>query len=135
MSRIYKFRAWDKDNKLMETENYCHWLWITLDGTVRESTGYKRGMVLSNCAKNKNWVIMQFTGFKDKNGKEIYEGDIFEKNGLIQHVHWNRLNASFYLQPRHLTKNFDDKIGRYGFDEIELFKIIGNIYENPELIK
>ena len=122
--RDIKFRAWsNKWDRMIYPEDSFY------DINVHTNTAWK------DSCDDECIELMQFTGFKDKNGKEIYEGDIFEKNGLIQHVHWNRLNASFYLQPRHLTKNFDDKIGRYGFDEIELFKIIGNIYENPELIK
>jgi len=122
--RDIKFRAWsNKWDKMIYPDDSFY------DINVHTNTAWK------DSCDDECIELMQFTGFKDKNGKEIYEGDIFEKNGLIQHVHWNRLNASFYLQPRHLTKNFDDKIGRYGFDEIELFKIIGNIYENPELIK
>ena len=129
--REIKFRAWDKEKKGWIEPHYVD---ISCAGIISEVTVH-RGYEINRERNVANLILMQFIGLKDKNGKEIYEGGIFEKNGLIQHVHWNRLNASFYLQPRHLTKNFDDKIGRYGFDEIELFKIIGNIYENPELIK
>jgi len=132
--RELKFRAWDERLKKMLYGDNGDFDGIDEDGIIileHEDDGDR----ITERWITKDMELMQFTGFKDKNGKEIYEGDIFEKNGLIQHVHWNRLNASFYLQPRHLTKNFDDKIGRYGFDEIELFKIIGNIYENKELMK
>lgn len=64
-------------------------------------------------------TIGQFTGLLDKNGKEIYEGDVLSKNGNYQmKVEWNDYGCCL-------------NIVEYG---IHLFKIIGNIYDNPELI-
>lgn len=96
-----------------------------------------------------NFILMQFTGLKDKNGKEIYEGDIvksqwqhdsvtcydYEVVGVIK---WNKEEARFILQ-------FDNNVGTttfeyplISFDREELlddeFEVIGNIYENHELL-
>lgn len=72
--------------------------------------------------------IMQYTGLKDKNGKEIYEGDILTYNGItsngnkiIREVNYNAENARFQSGMYLLTQS------------IELSEIIGNIYENPDL--
>lgn len=68
--------------------------------------------------------IQQFTGLHDKNGKEIYEGDIMEGN---QEVFFK--DGSFYLRNKNLSCN--DLVGIFGYR----YQIIGNIYENPELLE
>jgi len=81
-------------------------------------------------------ILMQYTGLKDKNGKEIYEGDVVEwvwENGNIYRevVKWKEI-------PTEETSCFGfefsgDLISKYGGrDTVE---IIGNIYENPELLE
>ena len=82
---------------------------------------------------------MQFTGLKDKNGKEIYEGDIFnciyDFDGCTEHkvgVVYIEAAAAFRLKnfgechQQGVTKNIFD---------MERKEVIGNIYENPELLK
>lgn len=87
-------------------------------------------------------IVMQFTGLKDKTGKEIYEGDILkewledlvlEENGFwwygivsFKNGQWKVLQADFkYL-------NFDDMSKLY--EDFENLEVVGNIYENPELL-
>ena len=109
-NRIIKFRAWDKDH--ME-RNVCA------------------------CYKNldkKEITLMQYTGLKDKNGKEIYEEDIVkDKDGLLFVVGWGEDTAQFSTYP--LDKDNDDHRERFNGEQSDDFEIIGNIYKNKDLIK
>lgn len=78
---------------------------------------------------NDNIHVMQFTGLKDKNGKEIYEGDIAkESGGDIRKIEYKR--GGFFNQ----SIKHDWNYPLFMCPEIT-FEIIGNIYENPELLK
>ncbi len=79
------------------------------------------------------YEFMQFTGLLDRNGKEIYEGDICSLSSRIDIrvvVCWNAETAAFAAR-----KIIDDgEISDHLFGA-EMGEVIGNIYENPELIK
>lgn len=78
------------------------------------------------------WEISQCTGLKDKNGKEIWRGDIVRldyphrKQDTIQEVKWN----GYYYDP--FFRNDYDGYLSVDSNEVE---VIGNIYENPDLLK
>jgi uncharacterized phage protein (TIGR01671 family) len=94
-----------------------------------------------------DWIIEQFTGLTDKNGKEIYEGDIVDIHQTVNgcnlfEIVWDktRWNA------RYVVKMNTPRLYEYDFEqlmEIELkyppyekeIEVIGNIHENPELLK
>lgn len=71
-------------------------------------------------------VWLQFTGLLDKNGKEIYEGDI-----LAYSIHEEA--TPMYIEV--VIPDFFIDLGDFNITDNEEAKIVGNIYENPELIK
>ena len=116
--RKFKFKAWSKDEKRMLINVSL------LDGfpCIRENG---KLVCYGNCE------IMQCTGLKDKSGREIYEGDIIVDNSGEKYVcEWGEPEAGFYLYQLSSARTF------YfcNFEENEL-KIVGNIHENPELLK
>ena len=73
--------------------------------------------------------LMQYTGLTDKNGKDIYEGDIVIQVGLELEVKWDDFDSGFV---------FEDWTGSQMIMSPKIaldYEVIGNIYENPELIK
>ncbi|RZK79784.1 MAG: hypothetical protein EOO85_02720 [Pedobacter sp.] len=75
-----------------------------------------------------NYELMQFTGLKDKNGKEIYEGDILLHKGAKGVVVFNSELSMFMV-------SFKLLVSTYSFDSIHgSVEVIGNIHENPELL-
>jgi uncharacterized phage protein (TIGR01671 family) len=82
----------------------------------------------------------QFTGLKDKNGREIYEGDIVKFKNSIGQVVWRKEWTGFEIQTIRPKKMFSDEFyfcedyieRNFEWNELE---IIGNTYENPDLLK
>lgn len=95
---------------------------------------YYHDFELSKIAKEdeKFATIMQCTGLKDRNGKLIYEGDIVEilhSGGKKAVVYWNEKNVCFELRGEAVAYNAHITIRN------DYFEIIGNIYQNPELLE
>ncbi len=114
-----KFRAWNKEEKSM--------------GRVLVIDFSERTITFERLSDNKVWVdkidnvyLVQYTGLKDKNGKEIYEGDVDERKAVI--VCGNEF-GEVVVRYRNSDKDIFSEI--WNLKEKE---IIGNIYENPELI-
>jgi len=129
--REIKFRAWDTTKKEMLQVRQI----LIPDGN--NENGFQELAVsgLKFGTNPSHWRIapplMQYTGLKDKNGKEIYEGDILntvsEPPFIIYEV--------TYIAPRFLLKN---RFGTFPFSPMASerhYEVIGNIYENPDLLE
>lgn len=133
MQDRFKFRFWDKETQTMQKIPMVE---------------LRHRITLDNIFADDRVVFMQCTGLKDKNGKLIFEGDLLkplcEDDELIEIV-WNEEIARFGLMvqwtdPCYWNGLYEEtKTGRgyYDFDEyyVEDFEVIGNIYENPELLE
>lgn len=156
MSRVIKFRAWIRDDcefegpgefKMISGDTLAFEEYRPLVDHLEDVEGYK--------------YLMQFTGLHDKNGKEIYEGDVFKKPVKINqslHGHWaiyeflikNGLTIVSYIRSEKDTGIPRGYLASPYLDEFDVdtktimfatqvtlndCEIIGNIYQNPELTK
>lgn len=121
---IPKFRAWDKLNKrFVKISDF----YLDTDGSIKEI-----GTELLDFGNDPSFdsvVLMQSTGLKDKNGVEIYQDDVVNMcwSDEIGESHWGKIT---------IKNPFDYCIeeARYLIHADEL-EVIGNIYENPELLE
>jgi uncharacterized phage protein (TIGR01671 family) len=129
MNREIKFRAWDIELQI----------WVN-------NIGMKKDNILTN-GTEKRFCVMQYTGLKDKNGKEIYEGDLltclnahddyqsdvfkvtFEDGCFCLRL----LNTDTFATAISLRENISNSL--ISTDSEPIYNVIGNIFENPELLQ
>jgi len=118
--REIKFRAWDKDYETM--------LWsININDHVQFSGTWDNGKkALMVPFYHPHIRIMQYTGLKDKNGKEIYEGDVVKLDTHKWEIVWSEKDCGFAIKD-----NYGITFGALDKSEEPFFEIIGNVYENP----
>jgi uncharacterized phage protein (TIGR01671 family) len=134
MKREIKFRAWSKKDQFMHTVGEIH---FCQGGLLVFGSGVFIG---NNCVNDQDITLMQYTGIKDKNGVEIYEGDILRTeippspksrydvmvvfDQLPTPMGWYGVYLNIDSEPCHMNT-----VIHY------TSKVIGNIHENSELMK
>lgn len=143
--REYKFRGKDKntgkwvygfyleqDTYSMGSKNTKKDLLIKDAGVIVQNSKYDSGTVIDK------ETLGQYTGLKDKNGKEIYEGDIIFIKGETKlldikgKVEYSNTFAQFIITNTGSVVNETEPLGDYEEEDIEK---IGNVYDNPELLE
>ena len=141
--REIKFRAWDKERKM----------WLEINAIDFENKKvYLKGGEIRDFTKVD---IMQYTGLKDRHNKEIYEGDIVKNNwfrcdgefiggnwvvrygghSIDGQDYYSSWGCGFYFDRCDGVENETYNIIQIPFDKNKGIEIIGNVCENPELIK
>lgn len=121
---LLRFRAWDKETK-------------TMNGMAEIYRNRNQEIELR--PRDEDIILMQSTGLHDKNGKEIFEGDIIKNGEAVVDVK-NHPTLGFYTTPNGVERFFGDNTSIRDFNnDVEDFsdvtEIIGNVYENPELLE
>lgn len=124
-----KFRAWLKKRQEMDNEiDHISWL---------EDELYCIGDGITYMVSAEDLVLMQSTGLKDKNGKEIFEGDILacktDDEVINLNIFWDEEHALFMFESK--KYNEQEPLAELVENNTYPFEIIGNIYENPELLE
>ena len=114
MNRKIVFRAWDVENNKM-IQSYAHVSKYGQFYTAWTSTDSER-----------EYIPMQYTGLKDKNGKEIFEGDIICNNNANWEVGFDE--GGYWMRQQEGQHKF------IFINEAQHSEVIGNLYENPELL-
>lgn len=126
--RDIKFRIWDTENKEM----------LKVQELDFEPTFYGGRIAIRPDQYNdyfdtEDMILMQYTGLHDKNGKEIYEGDIIQYEDITKGlVRYSEKYAQYVLVNTGTVKDEFEPLGDYN---MEVFEIIGNEYDNPDLLE
>lgn len=127
-----KFRCWFKDTGT-RAAHMVEW------DKLKEFVGL--GRLFDDSKKSTLFNLMQSTGLKDKNGVEIFEGDIIKgeqylttrvPTAITEFVEYSERNTGFYVVNK--TSNHERYKQTLG-DSIYQYEIIGNIYQHPELLE
>jgi uncharacterized phage protein (TIGR01671 family) len=118
--REIKFRVWEKEENVMH-----RW------DEIKECADFSD-------VEDESGIWMQYTGLKDKNGKEIYEGDIVLLDiPANEELEMDEIKLIGYIayEPSKFSIIAEKESVYFSKDDCECIEILGNIYENPELLK
>ena len=124
MEDRFKFRAWNKMTKTMKEVSQLNFSEEQVGNCPTDS-----GKCTVHLCWQPSMIVMQCTGLRDKNGKLIYEGDIIRQpDGCIGVIVWQ--GVSYWTEsPGSHARDLEHT------PYYENVEVIGNVYENPELIK
>ena len=132
--RTIKFRAWDKEYEKMtyfddEDYEYNPPLVFRLDQVFKKNSNYDDYEDFEYNDITDKVEVMQYTGLHDKNGKEIYEGDIVKSFFVDTDEAGNEIYKYYIIEVK-----YDEVLCSYKIDKFMNLEVIGNIYENKELL-
>jgi uncharacterized phage protein (TIGR01671 family) len=145
--REIKFRAWDEGNNVMHSnvqfitsgDGENDWIaFASAEVPCRSDGG--AGLIFDNPFFRRQIKLMQYTGIKDRNGKEIYESDMVKWGDLPDSQEYNiriaevKFNPDIQLDCKNIPHPHVFRWGNFAYGGKQL-EVIGNIYENPELLK
>ena len=122
---IPKFRAWDKETK-------------TMNGMAEIYRNRNQEIELH--PRDENIILMQSTGLFDRNGQEIFEGDIVTDGDVISDIKYHQTLGFYMIGKYGFSVPFGQGVDVEYFEEFAVhvsktFEVIGNIYENQELLE
>ena len=119
--REYKFRAYDLQRRRMRYD---------ITGFEFFNNGEMSGIFIDGDFYDKKEItLMQYTGLHDKNGKEIYEGDIVKSFFVDTDEAGNEIYKYYIMEVK-----YDEILCSYKIDKFMNLEVIGNVYENKELL-
>ncbi|MCT2894080.1 YopX family protein [Lacticaseibacillus paracasei] len=136
MKREIKFRAWDKENECYMYD--IQRAYDTLSGCVKDENGEDAGYdeeCFAGFLDNDKYVVEQYTGLHDKNGREIYEGDIvhaYDQEPDRDEPDYRGSEATGIVEFHGSMFMLDDDIV---LDYPPILEVIGNIFENTEMLE
>lgn len=123
MSRENKYRAWDKKRNV----------WLEAGQLLLGYVVAWESITIFSLKDRGNYEIVQYTGLKDNNGVEIYEGDVLKDSESIVIVKF--VSGEFSVDYRTIGGKWRNYSSLFDYLEDYEGEIIGNIYENPELLE
>ncbi|EGO8565717.1 hypothetical protein EID31_13850 [Enterococcus faecalis] len=129
---IPKFRAWDKDSKVMREIQHLVWAEDNLIAHC-PPRGHEFSEWFTVILNGWEYQLMQSTGLKDKNGVEIFEGDVVYYDPFKTHMN----DSIVVFEKGSFCKKTirNGKLTSVRFIDSEEYEVIGNVWDNPELLE